>query len=266
MLLNIQHTTHYSYENPVNYALQQIRLTPKSTAGQNIINWKMSYTGGKKELEYTDHHNNTTLVLSTHENATEFEIHCIGEVETSNRTGIIGRHSGDVPLWYFFRQSKITKAGPRIEELIESLKGTERDDITLLHALSEFIRDKAAYKIGSTHVITTAEQALELGSGVCQDHAHIFITAARLLGYPARYVSGYLMMNDRIDQDASHAWAEAYIKSIGWVGFDISNGISPDERYIRVATGLDYVDASPISGMRFGDGDEKMVVKVQVQQ
>jgi len=77
---------------------------------------------------------------------------------------------------------------------------------------------------------------MSAGQGVCQDHTHIFISAARELGYPARYISGYLMMNDRIDQEASHAWAEAYVEGLGWVGFDVSNGISPDERYVQSAS------------------------------
>jgi len=101
---------------------------------------------------------------------------------------------------------------------------------------------------------------------VCQDHAHIFITLARMLGYPARYVSGYLMMNDRVEQDATHAWAEAHIAGLGWVGFDVSNAISPDERYVRVATGLDYREAAPISGLLVGAGTEEMAVTLQVQQ
>jgi transglutaminase-like putative cysteine protease len=82
---------------------------------------------------------------------------------------------------------------------------------------------------------------------VCQDHAHIFIGAARAADIPARYVSGYLMMNDRIEQDATHAWAEAHVEELGWVGFDISNGISPDPRYVRVATGRDYRHAAPLT-------------------
>jgi len=105
--------------------------------------------------------------------------------------------------------------------------------------------------------------------GVCQDHAQIMITAARELGHPARYVSGYLMMTDRIDQDATHAWAEVHMDDIGWVGFDVSNGYSPDERYVRVATGLDYRDAAPISGLRIDNsagGNETMQVSIQVQQ
>ncbi len=101
---------------------------------------------------------------------------------------------------------------------------------------------------------------------MCQDHAHIFIAAMRHLGHPARYVSGYLMMNDRTQQDATHGWAEAYFDHIGWIGFDVSNGHSPDQRYIRVATGLDYRDAAPVRGMRYGAAQENLVVQLQVQQ
>jgi transglutaminase-like putative cysteine protease len=86
------------------------------------------------------------------------------------------------------------------------------------------------------------------------------------MGFPARYVSGYLMMNDRVEQDASHAWAEAHVPGLGWVGFDVSNGISPDDRYVRLATGLDYRNAAPVSGMRIGASTESMDVSLQVQQ
>ena len=94
----------------------------------------------------------------------------------------------------------------------------------------------------------------------------MFIACARLMGVPARYVSGYLMMDDRVVQDATHAWAEAWLPELGWVGFDISNAISPDTRYVRLATGLDYFEAAPVSGMRFGASGERMSVTVEVQQ
>ena len=135
------------------------------------------------------------------------------------------------------------------------------------------LRDPAAPHIqrgygsrGDEVWVTTAEQAITAGEGVCQDHAHIFISAARLLEVPARYVSGYLMMNDRVDQDATHAWAEAYVDDLGWVGFDISNGISPDPRYVRVATGRDYRDAAPVTGISFGTLAQALEVDVAVEQ
>jgi transglutaminase-like putative cysteine protease len=128
------------------------------------------------------------------------------------------------------------------------------------------VRDAIVYTPGSTDTGTTAEQAITQAKGVCQDHAHSFCAAARLMGLPARYVSGYLLMDDRAQQDATHGWAEAHIDGLGWVGFDVSNGICPDERYVRVATGLDYREAAPVTGMHFGGGGEVMLVSLQVQQ
>ena len=171
-----------------------------------------------------------------------------------------------MPLWLFKRSTELTRAGPHVRGLAKGLRDAYDDDLTLLHALSARILDAVAYEVGKTHAATTADAAIEAGHGVCQDHAHIFVAAARAMDYPARYVSGYLMMNDRVSQDASHAWAEAHIDGLGWVGFDVSNGISPDARYVRVATGLDYRDAAPVSGLRFGAGTETMDVAINVQQ
>jgi transglutaminase-like putative cysteine protease len=135
-----------------------------------------------------------------------------------------------------------------------------------LHALIGLIRERIEYKTGTTEVTTTAEDAIAHGEGVCQDHAHVFIAAARKLGLPARYISGYLMMEGVEDQVATHAWAEAHVEGLGWVGFDVSNGISPDERYVRLAIGLDYRDAMPVSGIRTGQGSEELAVHISVQQ
>ena len=93
---------------------------------------------------------------------------------------------------------------------------------------------------------------------------HVFLAVARQLGFAARYVSGYLMMDDRIDQAAMHAWVDVWVDGLGFVGFDVSNGISPDERYVRIATGLDYRGAAPIAGTRYGSGQEFLDVALSV--
>jgi len=266
MRLKISHLTKYTYDAPVHYALQQVRLTPKTRAGQSVINWETTIEGGQKELEFNDQNNNHVFLVSIEHGSTEISIHCEGEVETSNNDGVIGKHGGYAPLWFFMRVTPLTTPGKHLRRLLKDLGEDFVSDIPRLHALSQKIAEEVSYQSGATHSETLIEEALEARQGVCQDHAHIFIAAARHMDYPARYVSGYLMMDDRIDQDASHAWAEVYIDSIGWVGFDVSNGISPDERYIRVATGLDYKDAAPISGMRIGDSGETMSVSLQVQQ
>ena len=119
---------------------------------------------------------------------------------------------------------------------------------------------------GTTDAATPAEEALARGSGVCQDHAHIFIAAARAMNFPARYISGYLYMEETNDQVAGHAWAEAHVEGLGWVGFDPANTMSPDERYVRLATGRDYRDARPVSGIRLGQAEEQLAVSVTVEQ
>ncbi|MGI9373839.1 MAG: transglutaminase-like domain-containing protein, partial [Hyphomicrobiales bacterium] len=200
------------------------------------------------------------------DDCSELILRCSGEVDTADNAGVLGAHGGFAPLWYFLRQTSLTKPGNHVRALVQSLSAPYDDTIAKMHALSELLVGKVSYEIGTTSIGTTAEEALSAGRGVCQDHAHAFISAARVMELPARYVSGYLMMDDRIDQDASHAWAEVHCGSIGWVGFDVSNGISPDERYVRVATGLDYRDAAPISGVRTGVGGESMHVEIQVQQ
>ncbi|WP_168454533.1 transglutaminase family protein [Sphingopyxis microcysteis] len=267
MRLFVEHITRYHYDAPVRYALQQLKLTPKDRPGQqHVVNWAIDIEGGTQQLHYTDHHGNGVDLIAVEGGASELMIRCHGEVELQSWDGVIGAHRGAMPLWTFLRPTPLTRAGRGVRGLVAQLGRDHASDIERAHALSTLIIDRLAYRIGVTNAETTAEQALAGEGGVCQDHAHIFIAAMRHLGHPARYVSGYLMMNDRTQQDATHAWAEAHFDHIGWIGFDVSNGHSPDQRYIRVATGLDYRDAAPVRGMRYGAAQENLVVQLQVQQ
>ncbi|MCW1382503.1 transglutaminase family protein [Novosphingobium sp. KCTC 2891] len=265
MRLAIDHTTHYRFSGPVSRGQQRLRLKPKESAGQSVLEWAIHLDGARCEVEYDDENSNHVTLISFEPGTTEVTIRCEGVVETSDVAGIIGRHAGYLPRWHFLQQTDLTAPGPRLRALAASLDSTG-DALTKLHALSSLVRETIAYELGYTDAATTAEAALADGRGVCQDHAHVFIGAARLLGIPARYVSGYLMMNDRVEQNAGHAWAEAMVEGLGWVGFDVSNGICPDVRYVRVATGRDYRDAAPITGIRTGARDETMHVKLAVEQ
>jgi transglutaminase-like putative cysteine protease len=267
MRLNITHTTSYHYEHPVHYGLQQLRLTPKSRAGQQVLNWEITVEGGSKELEFDDQNNNRVTLLSVEAGGHDVVVTCRGEVETADNAGIVGRTGGFAPVWLFHRTTPLTRPGPLVRKMAKTLSEQAFDgDIQRLHGLSALVRDAVAYETGHTHAASSAEDVLAAGHGVCQDHAHVFIAAARLLGIPARYVGGYLLMDDRTEQDAGHAWAEAYVDGIGWVGFDVSNAICPDARYVRVATGLDYAEAAPVAGLRLGAGAETMIVSLRVEQ
>lgn len=264
MRLKITHTTEYTYDKPVQYSLQRLRLTPCIGPGQNVRSWNIKVDGAVVEAGYNDQFGNHVHLVSTEGETHAVNIVASGEVETEDRTGVFGPHLGFVPLWLYLRDTPLTKPGKLIRELARSLSGD--NPLEVMHSLMNTISETVKYETGMTTATTTGEQALESGTGVCQDHAHIFISAARLLDIPARYISGYLMMNGVEQQVATHAWAEAHLPGLGWVGFDAANNMCPDDRYVRLATGLCYEDAAPISGMRFGASGEDLNVTVVVEQ
>jgi len=253
MRLKISHMTEYTYAEPVEFALQRLRLTPQDGPGQHVLNWQTSVTGAGREAVYRDHFGNRVELVSINDGASSISIMAMGEVATEERNGVFGPHIGYVPLWLFRRETALTK----------SVNGD--GELARMHALMEAITEAVEYNKDATGSDTTAEQALERKAGVCQDHAHIFISAARLLGLPARYVSGYMLDESAMDA-ASHAWAEAHVPGLGWVGFDPANLVCPDERYVRIATGLDYADTAPVSGMIVGNSPEMIAVTVSVEQ
>jgi transglutaminase-like putative cysteine protease len=138
-------------------------------------------------------------------------------------------------------------------------------ELDRLHAIMGEIQSRIAYEIGATDAHTTAAEALADGKGVCQDHAHAMLAVVRFLGIPGRYVTGYLVTNGDNPATASHAWAEALVPNLGWVGFDAANGKCPTADYVRVAAGLDAQGVVPVRGSRRGGETESMTVAVTVQ-
>ncbi|WP_371397925.1 transglutaminase domain-containing protein [Fretibacter rubidus] len=266
MILDIAHKTEYRFDEAPHYGLQQIRLTPLSGDSQRVKNWTLTFDGGQEEAVFTDHYQNTVTLISLDRGAKHLTVTSRGQVEILDNHGVVGAHMGYAPLWLYLRDTPLTTPGVGVEKLVKKFTAFEGTDLDKLHKLSKLIGKRVSYETGQTDAMSTAEDAIKAGAGVCQDHSHIFIAAARRAGFPARYVSGYLMMNDTIAQDATHAWAEVYVPTLGWTGFDVSNQISPDSRYVRVATGLDYSAAAPISGLTFGGQNESISVDVQVQQ
>ena len=248
MRLSIRHTTHYHFGQPVAHGLQRLRLTPKSTHGQQVLEWRMDLTGATFEAEYDDQHHNRTTLVSLNPGVSDVTITCTGMVGTADNAGVLGAHSGHMPMWAFLKQTDLTRPGAKMRALVAELDGDKGNTLTQLHALSTAVLAAMTYEIGSTGVNTTGEVALAAGHGVCQDHAHVFIGCARLLGVPARYVSGYLMMDDRVEQEAGHGWAEAHVTGLGWVGFDAENDTCPTDAYIRVASALDQSGGAFVRG------------------
>lgn len=264
MRLKITHKTEYEYDRPVPYTLQRLRLTPLSDRSQTVLDWSVTVAGAHVEVAFNDQFGNLNELVSVEGERHTVAVTAAGTVETADLNGVIGPHQGFVPLWLYLRETQRTRAGKLVRELARGLSGD--GDLARMHALMETINETVAYVPGATGPETTAEQALEAKKGVCQDHAHLFIAAARSLAIPARYVSGYLWLEDKPEQTATHAWAEAHIPGLGWVGFDPTNNICPDERYVRIATGLCYRDCAPVSGLRIGHAEEKLSVTLVVTQ
>lgn len=269
MRLSVEHKTRYRYEPATRYAVQSLKMTPSQFDGQKVIEWSISAQGCTINSEFVDGNGDVISTLSAHGPISEIEIIVTGIVETSDMSGVLRNHHERAFPEVFLRNTQITKSNAGIRKLAEKTKKSVGNDnaLDLAHALSQAVSDAVEYAPGSTHIHTTAAEAFTDGQGVCQDHAHILISAARHLGIPARYVSGYLFADlEGKPHEASHAWAELYLPDLGWVGFDPANQTCPTEHYIRIASGLDTQGATPVRGIHRGGASEDMDVSVIVAQ
>jgi transglutaminase-like putative cysteine protease len=191
-------------------------------------------------------------------------VRAAGVVDVQDRNGVAGGLADPVPVRVFLRQTPLTRPCADIRAVADATAG--QPSIGRLHAIMAAIRDRVDYTPGSTDAVTTAAEALARGAGVCQDHAHIFITCARAAGIPARYITGYLLLDGDAQADAHHAWAEAWVEGLGWVGFDAANRLCPTDRYVRLAAALDAYHAAPVRGARRSQDGESLAVEVKVRR
>jgi len=266
MQVTIEHTTHYSYAEPARQAVQELRLTPQDTRSQKVLGWKIEMPGIAGAPSWRDAWGNIVHLTAQHGEHSELTIRVTGQVLTTNTDGIIGNLPHAPSPRIFTRATPLTASDRAIETLAAGFRGRHRDQIALYHALMGSIAERMRFDAGSTDAATSAAEALKAGHGVCQDFAHIFIAVCRRLDMPARYVTGYLVLKGGGEADAHHAWVEADVAGLGWVGFDPVNGICPDERYVRLACGLDADSAAPVRGVRRGSGGDRMAVRVSVRE
>jgi transglutaminase-like putative cysteine protease len=260
MLLSIEHHTRYAYSDTVNYTIQQLRLTPQNGFGQHVKRWDIKVAGALHPTEDAYGNSTHTLVVDTpHE---EILIVAMGEVETGIE--VISQHQ-NLPLAIYLRDTPLTTHNEAMRNFAAQFKTDVYAQSAALETMMHKLLERVTYLTGATQVTTSAIEAFNLGQGVCQDHAHIFIACCRSIGLPARYVSGYLFTADGSLMQ-THAWADVYLTNGGWQSYDVSNGCRAGETHVRLATGLDYRSASPVAGMRSGGGVEGMASSVIVNQ
>ncbi len=264
MKLHITHETHYRFDEPAHHSIQYLRLTPRADPSQFVGTWTVSTPGRLRS--WTDGFGNLAHVSVQDGRHHEVPVVVRGEVETVDTAGVLPPDDGLPPLM-FLRETRYTRVEDTIRALALPFRDRLADEgaIATLHALMLTLHERVVYRAGHTDAQSTAADALRHGFGVCQDHAHLYIACSRVLGVPARYVSGYLHSEGgATDAVASHAWAEAYVGDLGWIAFDAANGVCATDAYVRLAVALDYDGACPVRGVRRGGGGEDMSVRVRI--
>lgn len=267
MRVEIRHVTTYRYERPVRHLLQELRMTPRNHAGQFVETWRIETDPPASLRRSEDCFGNIVHRLSLDQPFETLTISAIGIVETEESAGVVEGAVEPFPPSLFLRQTALTECTPDMRHWafdIAARAAAQNDRLGLLHTLTQEVRAAIRFMTGATDAQTSAPQAFAARAGVCQDISQIFIALARALEIPARYVGGYLAAIDpaQSQQEAGHAWAEAYVEGLGWVGFDPANGICVTERHVRTSVGLDYRDAAPVRGAVTGGGAESLAVSL----
>jgi len=269
MRIHISHATTYHYDTPPNGVTQLLRLTPRNHEGQYVVNWRIELSEDCLLHQHEDAFGNITHSFTAEGPFDQLAVTVDGEVEMQDTHGVIRGAVERFPPALFLRETDLTLPDAAITEFAEATRAAAGQGTTLalLHELLSGLNREITFDTSPTQTATTAAEAFKLRRGVCQDLTHIFIAAARQLGIPARYIGGHFYRGDGVTaQDAGHAWVEAYVENLGWVGFDPANGISTTDAHVRVAMGLDYLGASPVRGTRLGGSGETLKVSVHVDQ
>lgn len=277
----IRHTTLFQYSSPVRESVMELRLQPRSEGPQALRSFQISTNPRAQLYAYSDSLGNAVYHFNILRQHRELRIDTQSVVEMSqfpeipdaldslewdrfNSFNLGADHFDMMEPSKFARRSETLEAFCRDTGLERSVA----DPLSALRNLNTTIFQSFGYEQGVTEVHSPIDDALRAKRGVCQDFAHIMIAIARGWGIPARYVSGYLFhrtkSEHRSGEDASHAWIEAWLPSLGWVGFDPTNNVLAQDRHIRVAVGRDYADVPPTRGTFKGDADTDLQIAVTV--
>ena len=268
MRIRISHLTSYAYGTPATSVIQMLRLTPRNHDGQYVARWRIDVSTDCRLDQHEDAFGNLTHAFSTEGPCSELAVMVEGEVETRDTQGIVRGTVERFPPSLYLRTTALTTPDAEIAAFAAASRdAADGNVLNLLHRMLKRLHDDMVYDTDPTQPATTAAEAFALKRGVCQDLTHIFIAAARSLAIPARYIGGYFRRDDGVhEQQAGHAWAEAFVPELGWVAFDPANGLCATDAHVRVAVGLDYLGAAPLRGTRYGGGGEVLSVKVRVDQ
>jgi transglutaminase-like putative cysteine protease len=284
MLLEVRHVTEYHYAGPVRESVMELWMQPQKSGSQRLVSFEVEIEPHARLFSYADAFGNAIYHFDVPQPHSQLRIEVRSAVETAARQEM--PEALDMGEWDRLRSSFVqsecfdflqphgyARETEALKAFVEA-RGLEelrqRDPLTALTALTKILYDAFDYEAGVTNADSPIDLALASGRGVCQDFTHIMLAICRSWGLPARYVSGYLFTDrtegDRSDPDATHAWAEVFLPSLRWVGFDPTNNVIAGERHIAVAVGRDYADVPPSRGVYKGEQDSQLVVGVMVRK
>ena len=262
MKLQISHETHYLYGAPVRSSTQYLRLMPRDTAGQKVLDWKLE--APDTPVRTHDGYGNVLHVLTLDTPISEIRIRASGVVDTSPAVDAPSDFTG-VPLspLLFLRATALTRVDGKLAALLNGFQ-REAKSLKVLRSLAAAIHEKMPLDAHELPVFPSASEAFASRSGAGPDLAHVFIACARHLAIPARYVSGYLCSQAKSGSHvASHVWVEAWVEN-RWSSFDLARNAPIGEGHVKLAVGADYLDACPIRGVRVGGGAETMTIRAEL--
>ena len=268
MRIRVAHETVYRYDRPANGVIQTLRLTPRNHDGQYVVAWRIDVSADCRLDTHEDAFGNITHSFTAEGPFDQLIVRVDGEVDTQDMSGVVGGAIERFPPSLFLRETDLTRTDPAILAFAREVGDRAGESaLARMHLMTARLHEEIAFDTAPTRTTTKAAEAFALKRGVCQDYAHIFIACARSGGVAARFVAGHFLRSDgMVNQQAGHAWAEAFVPDLGWVGFDPTNGICPADGHVRVAMGLDYLSAAPVRGTRSGGGAEALTVMVEVDQ
>ncbi len=266
MRLRIEHRTTFNYDEPISEAYTEMRLRPGDACGQSCLSFSLNTEPRGLVMQYTDHYGNDVRHFNVLPQHNRLSVVAISDVLTpyelrDNETELLPLDAFDyLDATHYAPDNEAIRGFARPHVV-------EGNPFASAMALMRAIYYSMTYEPGATDVQTSAQQALELKKGVCQDFAHLMLSACRSQRLPARYVSGYLYgPSSTADDAASHAWVDVFIAGKGWVSLDPTHNSPQTEKYVRLGVGRDYADVPPTRGTYRGTAKEKLEVQVSVRE
>lgn len=273
----IKHITEYQYSAPVIDSANQIMLHPRQDDFQTVLSHFLSINTNPEIETRTDFFGNTVATFMIPEPHKYLSI--ISEIEIITHPRLYPEDTQDVvtqwnevnnlkdnPQFFDFLKPIIFDGTEEISKMLEANNYSQRTPLEVITELCEYIYSNFKYIQGVTDVQSKLDDAWRLKAGVCQDFTGIFLQMVRMMGIPARYVSGYICPNGEgtRGEGATHAWIEAYIPEHGWVGFDPTNNLIANQFHVRLAVGRNYKDCTPVKGIYKGSAKDELLVQVKV--